>query len=157
MGRQPLWRSVGFLPQITYFKPTGVALAILEEERISVEEAEAIRLKDLEELELEDCARRMNISRTTFSRILNSARKKIADALLSGKAIRIEGGNFKMAVRRFRCINGHEWDVSFEAMIKESPRFCLTCNTQRIIPLWPYGMVWGRNEKSRHSRLRQKE
>lgn len=157
MGRQPLWRRVGFLPQITYFKPTGVSLANLKEECISVEEAEAIRLKDLEELELEDCARRMNISRTTFSRILNLARKKIANALLSGKAIRIEGGNFKMAVRRFRCINGHEWDVSFEAMIKESPRFCLTCNTQRIIPLWPYGMVWGRNEKSRRSRLRQKE
>ncbi len=157
MGRQPLWRRVGFLPQITYFKPTGVSLTNLEEERISVEEAEAIRLKDLEELELEDCARRMNISRTTFSRVLNSARKKIADALLSGKAIRIEGGNFKMAVRRFRCISGHEWDVSFEAMIKESPRFCLTCSTQRIVPLWPYGLRWEKSEKSRHSRLRQKE
>ena len=156
MGRQPLWRRVGFLPQITYFKPTGVSLANLEEERISVEEAEAIRLKDLEELELEDCAQRMNISRTTFSRILNSARKKIADALLSGKAIRIEGGNFKMAVHRFRCINGHEWDVSFEAMIKESPRICLICNTQRIIPLWPYDLGWERSDKSRHGRLRQK-
>ncbi|MCJ7769230.1 MAG: DUF134 domain-containing protein [Dehalococcoidales bacterium] len=157
MGRQTLWRRVGFLPQITYFKPTGVPLTNLEEERISVEEAEAIRLKDLEDLELEDCARRMNISRTTFSRILNSARKKIADALLSGKAIRIEGGNFKMAVRRFRCINGHEWDVSFEAMIKEPPRFCLTCSTQRIVPLWPYGLRWGKSVKIRHSRLRQKE
>jgi predicted DNA-binding protein (UPF0251 family) len=142
MGRQPLWRKVGFLPQVTYFKPAGVALTNLEEERITVEEAEAVRLKDLEELELEDCAQRMNISRTTFSRILNSARKKIADALLSGKAIRIEGGKFKMAVRRFRCVNGHEWDVSFEAMIKESPRFCLTCNTQHIFPLWPYEMGW---------------
>ena len=157
MGRQPLWRKVGFLPQITYFKPAGVALTTLEEERISVEEAEAMRLKDLEDLELEDCARRMNISRTTFSRILSSARRRIADALLNGKAIRIEGGNFKMAVRRFRCINGHEWDVSFEAMIKESPRFCLTCNTRRIIPLWPYGLGWGRSDKSRNIRLRQKE
>lgn len=150
MGRQPLWRKVGFLPQINYFKPMGVALAKLEEERISVEEAEAMRLKDLEELELEDCARRMNISRTTFSRILSSAHKRIASALLRGKAIRIEGGNFKMAVRRFRCANGHEWDVSFEAMIKESPRFCLTCNTQRIVPLWPCELGWRRSERSRH-------
>ena len=156
MGRQPLWRKVGFLPQITYFKPAGVALTTLEEERISVEEAEAMRLKDLEDLELEDCARRMNISRTTFSRILSSARRRIADALLNGKAIRIEGGNFKMAVRRFRCINGHEWDVSFEAMIKESPRFCLACNTRRIIPLWPYGQGWGRRDKRRCSRIGQK-
>jgi predicted DNA-binding protein (UPF0251 family) len=157
MGRQALWRKVGFLPRVTYFKPAGVALAELEEERISVEEAEALRLKDLEELELEECAHRMSISRTTFSRILNSARKRIADALLSGKAIRIEGGNFKMAVRRFRCINGHEWDVSFEAMVKESPRFCLTCNTQRIIPLWPYELGWERIARSRQRRPMQKE
>jgi predicted DNA-binding protein (UPF0251 family) len=157
MGRQPLWRKVGFLPQITYFKPMGVALAKLEEERISVEEAEAIRLKDLEEMELEDCARRMNVSRTTFSRVLNSAHKKIADALLSGKAMRIEGGNFKMAVRRFRCVNGHEWDVSFEAMIKESPSFCLTCNTQRIAPLWPYDLGWGGSGRRMYSQIGQKE
>lgn len=157
MGRQPLWRKVGFLPQITHFKPMGVALAKLEEERVSVEEVEAIRLKDLEEIELEDCARRMNISRTTFSRILNSARRKIAEALLSGKAIRIEGGRYKMAVRRFRCINGHEWDVSFEAMIKESPRFCLACNTQRIAPLWPYDLGWGRSGKRKYNRIKQKE
>jgi len=156
MGRQTLWRKVGFLPQITYFKPAGVSSANLEEERISVEEAEAIRLKDLEELELEDCAHRMNISRTTFSRILNSARKRIADALLSGKAIRIEGGNFKMAVRRYRCVNGHEWDVSFEAMVKEPPRFCLTCNTQRIIPLWPYGLGWRKSAGGSHGWIRQK-
>jgi predicted DNA-binding protein (UPF0251 family) len=157
MGRQPLWRKVGFMPQITYFRPAGIELDRLEEECISVEEAEAIRLKDLEEIELEDCACRMNISRTTFSRILRSARKKIADAILGGKAIRIEGGNFKMAVRRFRCANGHEWDVSFEAMIKESPGFCLTCNTKRIMPLWPCELGWGRNEKSHKKRLKRGE
>jgi predicted DNA-binding protein (UPF0251 family) len=156
MGRQALWRKVGFLPQITYFKPSGVSSANLEEERITVEEAEAIRLKDLEELELEDCAYRMNISRTTFSRILNSARKRIADALLSGKAIRIEGGNFKMAVSRYRCINGHEWDVSYEAMEKEQPRFCLTCNTRHIIPLWPYGLGWRISNERSHGQIRQK-
>jgi predicted DNA-binding protein (UPF0251 family) len=155
VGRQPLWRKVGFLPKINYFRPEDIALDRLEEECISIEEAEAIRLKDLEVLELEDCARRMNISRTTFSRVLGSARKKIAKALLVGKAIRIEGGNFKMAVRRFRCANGHEWDVSFEAMVKESPRFCLTCNTKRIVPLWPGELEWGTKEKSQQRRLKR--
>jgi predicted DNA-binding protein (UPF0251 family) len=157
MGRQPVWRRVGFLPPVTYFRPAGVSSASLEEECVSVEEAEALRLKDLEELELEDCARHMNISRTTFSRILSSARKRIADALLSGKAIRIEGGRFKMAVRRYRCANGHEWDVSYEAVLKEPPRFCLTCNTQRIVPLWPGDQGWSRSVGGGNRRPRRRK
>ncbi len=139
MGRQPLWRRVGFIPQITYFRPSEVPLAHLQEVCLSVEEAEAIRLKDLEGLEQEECAQRMNISRTTFSRVLSLARQKVADALLNGKAIKIEGGNFEMAVRRFRCVNGHGWDVPFEVMITSPPRFCPTCSTPSIRPLQPYG------------------
>ena len=117
MGRHHLWRKVSFIPPVTYFKPAGIPINNLDEINLLIEEAEAIRLKDLEGLEQEDCAQRMNVSRTTFSRILDSARQKVADVLLNGKAIRIEGGNFEMAVRRFRCIAGHEWDVSFDAMI----------------------------------------
>jgi len=144
VGRQPLWRRVDFIPQITYFKPAGVPLANLQEVCLSVEEAEAIRLKDMEGLEQEECAQRMNISRTTFSRVLGSARQKMADALLSGKAIKIEGGNFEMAVRRFRCVNGHEWDVPFQTMVTAPPEFCPTCNTPSIMPLQPSGLGWGR-------------
>ena len=121
MGRQPLWRRVKSLPQVTYFKPAGVPLAHLQETRLSVEEAEAIRLKDIEGLAQDDCAQKMSVSRPTFARILLSARRKMADALLNGKAIRIEGGNYEMAVRRFRCGNGHEWEVPFEVMIKKPP------------------------------------
>jgi len=119
-------------------------MAALDEVRLLVEEAEAIRLKDIEGLELEKCAQKMNISRTTFSRILDSARQKIADALLNGKAIRIEGGNFEMAVRRFRCVSGHEWEVPFETMISAPPEFCPQCETLSIMPLLPLGMGWGR-------------
>ena len=143
MGRQPRWRRVNAIPEITYFKPAGVPLAQLQEVHLSVEEAEAIRLKDVEALEQEDCAQRMNISRTTFSRVLGSARQKMADALLNGKAVRIEGGNFEMAVRRFRCLNGHEWDVPFEAMINMPPQSCPVCNTPSIMPLQPPGLGWG--------------
>ena len=137
MGRHPLWRRVNFIPQITYFKPTAVPLARLQEICLSVEEAEAIRLKDLDRLEQEKCAQRMNISRTTFGRVLCSARQKMADALLNGKAIRIEGGNFELALSRFRCLNNHEWDVPFEVMTDNPSRFCPTCNTRSIMPLWP--------------------
>jgi len=152
MGRRQLWRKVSFIPPITYFKPAGIPLAGLDEVKLLVEEAEAIRLKDIEGLEQEESAQKMNISRTTFSRILDSARQKIADALLNGKAIRIEGGNFEMAMRRFRCIAGHEWEVPFETMISAPPESCPECETPSIMPLLPPGMGWGRSGWKRHYR-----
>jgi len=97
MSRPIKWRRVAFIPEVTYFKPAGIPLRVLDEVRLTVEEAEAIRLKDLEGLEQEPGAEKMNISRPTFQRVLSSARQKIAGALLNGKAIRIEGGNFEMA------------------------------------------------------------
>ena len=125
-------------------------MADLEEIRLLVEEAEAIRLKDLEGLEQEECAQKMNISRSTFSRLLDSAREKIADALVNGKAIRIEGGNFEMAVRKFRCLEGHEWDVPFEIMISGPPEACPECDTQSIMPLFPPGLERvGYNQRKR--------
>jgi predicted DNA-binding protein (UPF0251 family) len=152
MGRQPLWRRVDFIPRVTYFKPAGVPVAQLQEVRLSVEEAEAIRLKDIEGLGQDQCAQRMNISRTTFHRILVLARQKMADALLNGRAIRIAGGNFEMAVRRFRCDNGHEWEIPFEVMINTPPQFCPTCNTPSIMALWPWGPGWGRGGGGRRRR-----
>jgi predicted DNA-binding protein (UPF0251 family) len=143
MGRRQLWRKVSSVPLITYFKPAGLRMAELKEINLLVEEAEAIRLKDLEGLEQEVCARKMNISRSTFSRLLDSARQKVADALLKGKAIRIEGGNFEMAVRRFRCLKGHEWEVPFETMISDPPEVCPECDTPSIMPLFPPGLQHG--------------
>jgi predicted DNA-binding protein (UPF0251 family) len=122
-------------------------MAELEEVRLLVEEAEAIRLNDLDGLEQEDCATRMNVSRSTFSRILDSARRKVADALLNGKAIRIEGGNFEMATRRFRCLQGHEWEVPFETLVSAPPEFCPRCKTPNIMPLFSPGMGY------RHGRM----
>ncbi len=144
MGRPPLWRRVDSIPEITYFKPAGIPLAQLQEVRLSVEEAEAIRLKDIEKLEQEECAQKMNISRTTFARVLTSSRQKVADALLNGKGLRIEGGNFEMTARRFRCVNGHEWDVPFEIMTNAPTQSCPSCNTPNILPIWPRGADGGR-------------
>ncbi len=132
MPRPPKCCRVEFLPDVTYFKPAGIPLRALEEVCLSVEEAEAIRLKELEGLEQEQGAEKMNISRSTFQRVLASGRQKIADALLNGKAIRIEGGNFKMAWHQFRCLNGHEWNVPFEEMAGGPPELCPTCNSTSI-------------------------
>jgi predicted DNA-binding protein (UPF0251 family) len=152
MGRRQLWRKVSSIPAVTYFKPAGLRMAELTEVQLLVEEAEAIRLKDLEGMEQEECAGKMNISRSTFSRLLDSARQKIADALLNGKAIRIEGGNFEMATRQFRCLKGHEWEVPFETMISSPPRNCPKCDTPSIMPLFPPGMHrggYGRHQRNR--------
>jgi len=154
MPRPVKWRQVSSIPEVTYFKPAGIPLRALEEVCLSVEEVEAIRLKDMEGLEQEQCAEKMKISRSTFQRVLGSARQKIAEALLKGKAIRIEGGDFELAVRRLRCIEGHEWDVPFESMIAGVPQFCPTCNTSEILSLQPSGLGQSGRAKSGHGRWR---
>ena len=157
MPRPPKCRRVAFLPEVTYFKPAGIPLRFLEEVVVSVEEAEAIRLKDMEGLEQKQCAEIMGISRPTFQRMLGLARSKIAEALLHGKAIRIEGGNFEIAMSRFRCIQGHEWEVPPETVMAEPPRFCPACNTPDIMSLAPpaigrRGMGWGGRQRGRRGR-----
>lgn len=137
MARPVKSRQVSFMIGTSYFKPVGVPLRCLEEVRLSVEEAETIRLKDMDGLEQEQGALKMNISRPTFQRVLASARHKIADALLNGKAVRIEGGHFEMSPGRFRCISGHEWEVPFESMVNAPPELCPTCNTHNIEQLSP--------------------
>lgn len=96
MPRPRLRRRVWFQPNVTYFKPAGIRMVDLEETILTVDEFEAVRLKDFLNLEQEKAAKKMNISQPTFHRLVLSARKKIAEALVNGKAIRIEGGNFKM-------------------------------------------------------------
>jgi len=149
MPRPTKYRQVTFLPQATYFKPAGIPLRILQEIRLSVEEAEAIRLKDLEGLDQEAGAQKMKISRPTFQRILASARQKIADAIFNGKAIRIEGGKFMMAKHHFQCVNGHEWELPFEEMITAPPTVCPECLSPNIQPSLPVGAHWGGRGRGR--------
>ena len=83
-------RRVFFDPKAIYFKPRAIPLSMLEEVELGVDELEAIRLCDFEGLEQEEAARKMKISQSTLSRILISARKKISEALIEGKAIKIK-------------------------------------------------------------------
>jgi predicted DNA-binding protein (UPF0251 family) len=155
MVRPIKWRRVASIPEITYFKPVGTPPQRTEEVSLSLEEAEAIRLRDLERLEQEQCASEMKISRSTFHRVLESARRKVADALLNGKAIRIEGGDFELAKRRFRCSEGHEWEVPFEKMIVGPPLNCPQCQSPNIIPLQPMPFP-SRGWRHRHGRTRHR-
>lgn len=96
MPRPFIPRRVRFQPGTTYFKPAGIPIAGLNQVVLTVEEFEAVRLKDFEGMDQIESAKKMNISQPTFNRLLASARKKLADALVNGKAIRIEGGTYKM-------------------------------------------------------------
>ena len=127
MPRPIKGRRVGFVPEVTYFKPTGIPIGALEAVALSVEELEAIRLKDQEGLQQEDCAQQMGISRPTFHRVLGSARSKVADALTNGKAIRIEGGEFEIDRRRFRCGWDEEEPELSVGEIEAEVRVCFMC------------------------------
>lgn len=133
MSRPPKCRRVEFLPELTYFKPAGVPMKDLAEVILSVEELEAIRLKDLMGLEQEECAVNMGVSRPTYHRILSAARAKVADALVNGKAIRVEGGNFQVAVRRYRCTGcSKEWESPCERGRIPGEISCPACGSADI-------------------------
>lgn len=89
MPRPRLCRRVQFNPNITYFKPQGVPMRELEIIELTTEEVEALRLRNINDLEQEEAAKKMNTSQSTFQRILSSAYKKITRALIGGKAIKI--------------------------------------------------------------------
>ncbi len=95
-------RRIFFRPDVTYFKPAGVPLVHLKESVLSFDELEAIRLIDSEEMGQGEAGKKMKISQSTLSRLLKSGRKKLAGAIVNGQAIKIEGGNFKMAISRGR-------------------------------------------------------
>lgn len=90
MPRPKIPRCVRFNPDVYYFKPRGIPLRILEEVVLKADELEALKLYEVDELEQTKAAQKMKISQSTFARILASANKKIAAAIINGKAIRIE-------------------------------------------------------------------
>ena len=88
------------MPTASVFKPLGIPVSRLQEVVMTLDELEAVRLADLDGLYQEEAAVRMNVSRPTFGRIVDSARRKVADALVHGKALRMEGGPVRVGGRR---------------------------------------------------------
>jgi len=113
------------------FKPAGVPASTLEEVVLSLDEFEALRLADLEGLYQEQAAERMQVSRQTFGRTVEAARKKVAEALVLGKALRIEGGNVQLPeMRTFACADcRHQWQEPFGT---GRPGGCPSCGSARF-------------------------
>ena len=125
-------RIVSFNPEISYFKPRGIPMIDLEEVRLTVDEREAVRLADLLGMSHEEAGRTMGVSRATFGRIVQKARKVIADALINGKAINIGGGNYKIVdeKRIFVCSDcDHKWE---EPQGTGRPLKCPACSNENF-------------------------
>lgn len=89
MVRPCIRRRIQGRPNASYFKPAGIRMIELVETIVTMPEFEAIRLVDFQETPQEKAAKQMQISQPTLSRILKSARKKLSDAIINGKAIKI--------------------------------------------------------------------
>ncbi len=116
-------RLIEQVPAVRFFKPQGIPLRQLEVIRLALDELEAMRLVDGEGIYQEDAAVRMNVSRPTLARILDSGRRKTTQALLEGKALAIEGGNTQLIESPFspgcRFRGGRDW-VKDESSKEES-------------------------------------
>ena len=132
MVRPQKSRLVTIDPQINYFKPRGVPMVNLEQVQLTVDELEALRLADFLGLSHEVAGKQMGVSRATFGRIVEQGRRAVADALIHGKAINVEGGNYKRvnpgANRAFSC---RECDCRWDEPPRTGrPKKCPSCGGQ---------------------------
>jgi predicted DNA-binding protein (UPF0251 family) len=121
MGRPKKCRWVETEPGVTFFKPRGTPLRNLEQMVITVDELEAMRLADLLEMTQEEVAQKMQVSRPTVTRMLARAHRAVADALVHGKAICIEGGDYRLGQQCEAC---GQWT---EAGAGLGPAECCNC------------------------------
>ncbi|MBN1118486.1 MAG: DUF134 domain-containing protein [Bacteroidales bacterium] len=130
MPNRKRYRRITMPPQMEGFKPFGIPMRELEPIVLLFEEYEAIRLADYENLTQEEAAMKMNISRPTFTRLYDKARKVIAKSFVEGKAIFIQGGNYITDDYWYRCYNCHE------TMITMKPaKHCRACDSDNITQL----------------------
>jgi uncharacterized protein len=128
MARPRKDRIVAYNPDVSYFKPRGIPMVDLDEVLLTVDEREAIRLADLLGCSHEEAGERMGVSRATFGRIIQKARQQVADALINGKAISIEGGNYRLVMDRrlFLCQDcNSQWEAPLQT---GRPSECPSCS-----------------------------
>lgn len=126
--RRRVWRQ----PRTAILKPVGVPLDILERVKLHYEELEALRLADFEKQRQTEAARQMGVSQSTFQRMIAEARYKVAQALVNGLALHVEGGNFRLVSARWHCADcGHDWELAHGRGVGP-PETCPECGGQAI-------------------------
>ncbi len=151
MARPEKSRNIHEPPLYTEFRPVGFGGG-MEAVVMSIDEYEAIRLADKEGMTHEQAADEMGISRPTFTRLLDSARKKLAEMIVTGKRLIIEGGNVSFRFMIMRCADcGHMFRIRSDQM----PESCPVCGSKNLImmapPLGPRHRR-GRGGPGRHGR-----
>lgn len=129
MPRPTKNRIVNTPPAFADFKPCGVRSKDLEKLNLTIDEYEAIRLADFEGLDHEEASKRMDISRPTFSRLIEKSRNKIAIFLIEGKHLKIDGGKVHFKQNLFRCNSCGK--ISKEC-IKKEIKNCPKCKSENI-------------------------
>ncbi|MFW5845807.1 MAG: DUF134 domain-containing protein [Planctomycetota bacterium] len=130
MPRPQSRRMIGIEPACTWFKPAGVRMDQLEEVQLTLDEVEALRLADLEGLYQADAAARMGVSRPTLGRILTAARRKVAEALIQGKAMRLSGGSVCRLPSVRMCCGSCRQEWELPGGTPAEPR-CPACGAQQ--------------------------
>lgn len=136
MAKPKKSRKVEYPPMAVYFKPQGIPMFHLQQVTLSLDEYEAIRLVDYEQHDQEEAARMMAVSRPTCARIVESAHKKIAEALTLAKAIRIEGGSYNLSANRYYCSEcRHTWEADIERALMQNEALCPQCGSKEFLDL----------------------
>jgi predicted DNA-binding protein (UPF0251 family) len=149
MAPRPKCRRIAHEPPAAAFKPAGIPGRDLETTVLQLDEMEALRLADLEGLYQDEAARRMRISRATFGRVVEEARRKVVEALLESRMLVFEGGPVEMAAMRvFHCEDcGADFEVPFGT---GRPAECPHCHGRQFYRA--DGVSAGRRRRSRRGR-----
>ena len=132
MSRPKKERMVHNPPVFVNFKPVGIRASSLAQIFLYLDEYEAIRLADCLGMEHSEAAEEMEISRSTFTRLIEKARKKVAEFMVEGKELIIEGGNIHFRGNLIRCLDcGHMFKTSFEDEMTKCP----VCGSANLLDL----------------------
>ena len=132
MPRKKIQRMVHRPPLYTEFKPVGVRRLSLGSVGLTIDEYEAIRLADHIGMNHFEAAEEMEISRSTFTRLIENARKKIAEFIIEGKQLQIEGGNIHFRGNIIKCNScGRMFNTNFEYQITKCP----ACGSDNLVDL----------------------
>ena len=132
MPRPKNKRIVHEPPLFSEFKPVGIKGQSLEQILLTLDEFEAFRLADDIGLSHAEAADEMEISRSTFTRLIETSRKKIAELIINGKLLTIEGGNIHFRKNLMRCQScGHMFRINFNETLTECP----SCNSKNLLNL----------------------
>jgi len=137
-------------PIFSEFKPVGISMRSLSEIQITLDEYEAFRLADHIGLSHIEAAEEMGISRPTFTRLIEKARKKIAEFIIQGKLLTIEGGNIHFRNNVIRCVScGHMFTTNIENSITECPE-CNSNNLQNLAGGFGHGRCCIKDQLVKH-------